>query len=648
MKKDIYVKLMAGQISGTPGFRCCGSRRLFSNKKVRGETMKEKSINHKKHFLKEDDSQRKEACAGQEAPRGNYYYVAMYLRLSREDNDVGVSCDGKVEGRDGVFRAESNSIGSQRELIRNYIREQEDMELFDCYADDNYSGSNFNRPEFKRMISDIEAGRVNCVIVKDLSRFGRDYIETGRYLDRVFPALGVRFIALTDRYDSFLADAGERNIVLPVKNFINDSYCRDISIKVKSQLAVKRRSGECLAAFAVYGYRKSQEEKNKLLIDDYAAGIVRRIFSWKIEGMAVSAIAKKLNELHILSPKEYKKSLDLNYRGGFAGGSSPGWSSPAVKRILTNEVYLGHMVQGKTERINYKVKKNIMKPKEEWVRVENVHAPVISQDDFWIVQNLLQADGRVRPEKKETSPFMGLLFCGDCGEQMIRRVNHYKGTEKVYYICSTKNRGEGCSRHSMEEGVLKGLVGDAVRRYANDFMEQEKLFAQVRERQADLEAVVSCNQEIVRLKKEQDKYDSLCLGLHEDLRKGVVTKEEFERLHSKFQRKADFLLEAEKEQEKLVREMFRSGVLSAGRLASFQESLELKDIDRHTLASMVKKIRVYEEKRVEIEFYFQDRYKAMADINQHFSVEENVGNSLRKNRGKAVPETASSGTEGGV
>ena len=546
-----------------------------------------------------------------------HFYAAMYLRLSREDSDVGtIAGSGSTGSAEATFRAESNSIGSQRELIRSFIREQEDMELFDCYADDNYSGSNFERPEFKRMLSDIKAGRVNCVIVKDLSRFGRDYIETGRYLDQVFPALGVRFIALTDRYDSFSADAGERNIVLPVKNFINDSYCRDISTKVKSQLAIKRRKGECLAAFAVYGYRKSAEDRNRLLVDDYAAGIVRRIFAWKIEGMAVSAIAEKLNGLHILSPKEYKKSLGLNYRGGFTRGSDSRWSSPSVRRILTNEVYLGHLVQGRTERVNYKVKKCVEKPKEEWIRVENTHEPIISADDFTIVQNLLKADGRISPEKKEISPFMGLLFCGDCREQMVRRVNRYKGTEKVYYICSTKNRGEGCSRHSIEETVLKELTGTAIRRYANDFLDQEQLFAQAKEREANLQAVISYNKEIARLKKEQDKYYSLCAGLYEDLGTGVITREEFERLHGEFQRKAKSLSASEEKQEQLVREMFKSGVLSAGRLASFKDSLELKEIDRHTLASLVKRIWVYEGKRIEIEFYFTDQYQAMKDFHR--------------------------------
>lgn len=535
------------------------------------------------------------------------FYTAMYLRLSRDDSV-------KAEpGGHGASKAESNSIGSQRELIRSFLNGQEDMELYDSYVDDGFSGSNFNRPEFKRMMGDIEAGRVNCVVVKDLSRFGRDYIETGRYLEKIFPALGVRFIALTDHYDSLSADTGERQIVLPVKNFINDSYCRDISTKVKSQLAVKRKSGQCLSPFAVYGYRKSPEDRNRLAVDEYAAEIVRRIFWWKIEGMAVSAIAEELNRLHIQSPSEYKRSLGLNYRGGFAAGAGSRWGSSSVKRILTDEVYLGHMLQGKTEKINYKVKKSIEKPREEWVRVENTHEPIISESDFETVQNLLKTDGRISPESRSVSPFMGLLFCGDCREQMIRRTVKYKDSGKVYYICSTKNRGEGCSRHSIEENVLKDLVGTAVRRYANDFLAQEKLFEQAREKEMNMEAVAGCERELARLKEEQDKYYGLCAGLYEDLVRNVVTKEEFERLHREFRGKAEEVSKAQEQQQRLIKKMLLSGAASAGRLAKFRDSLQLEEIDRHTLTSLVKRIAVYEGKRMEIEFYFQDEYQIMQE-----------------------------------
>ena len=211
----IYANLISGQISVTPDFMEWKSHRLPPNKKVRSDNMKEQSK----------------------------FFADMYLRLSRDDN-VKAEHDGNAM-INGVSKAESNSIGSQRELIRSFLNEQEDIELYDIYVDDGFSGSNFDRPEFNRMMKDIEAGRVNCVVVKDLSRFGRDYIEAGRYLEKIFPVLGVRFIALTDHYDSISADTGERQIVIPVKNFINDSYCRDISTKVKSQLAVKRKAGEC-------------------------------------------------------------------------------------------------------------------------------------------------------------------------------------------------------------------------------------------------------------------------------------------------------------------------------------------------------------------------------------------------------------------
>jgi len=551
--------------------------------------------------------------------KNKHFLAAMYLRLSRDDSDVGDATDGK-----GNVKAESNSIGNQRELIRAYIYEQQDIELYDIYVDDGFSGSNFDRPEFKRMMSDVEAGRVNCVIVKDLSRFGRDYIESGRYIQKVFPALGVRFIALTDHYDSFHADAGESGIVLPVKNFINDSYCRDISTKVKSQLEVKRKNGECIAPFALYGYRKAEYNKNQLVIDEYAADIVRRIFEWKMDGMAVSAIAEKLNGLGVLSPKEYKKSIGSNYKGGFSGAVKSMWSSSTVKRILSNEVYLGHLIQGKTEKINYKLKKSVEKPKEEWVKVENTHEAIISEDNFLIVQNLLKVDSRVSPVSEKSSLFAGVLFCGDCGEQMIRRVNRYKDTQKVYYICSTKNRGEGCTRHSIEEEKLKRIMLESIQRYANYFLEEKRVFEKSLELETNFEAVVRYDTEIARLKQEQDKYYSLCSGLYEDLKNGIISKEEFERLHGEFKRKATEFEDAQKKQENMIKQLFKNGVISAGRLKTMQDCAELKEIDRHTLCSMVKEILVYEEQRIEIVFYYTDQYRIMSEVNKRIQNREKI------------------------
>ncbi len=424
----------------------------------------------------------------------------------------------------------------------------------------------------------------------------------------------MRFIALTDHFDSLCADAGESGIVLPVKNFINDSYCRDISTKVKSQFDVKRKNGEYIASFAVYGYRKAADNKNRLVVDEYAAEIVKKIYAWKIDGMANSAIAERLNQLSVLSPKEYKKSIGVNYNGGFSGTAKPLWSSIAVKRILTNEVYLGHLVQGKTEKVNYKLKKWIRKPQEEWIKVENTHEAIISEDDFEIVQNLLKADGRISPITEGNSLFMGILYCGDCKEQMVRRTVHYKDVKKMYYICSTKNRGEGCSRHSILEEDLKEIVEKAVMDYANLFLEKRKVFEKSREMETNMESVLCFNAELVRLKQEKERYDSLCSGLFADLSAGVVTREEFERLHGAFQRKAAEFEEAQKKQEDLIKEVLKNGVISAGRLKRIQECAELREIDRHTLCSMVKQVLVFEGHRVEIEFYYMDHYRMMCEI----------------------------------
>ncbi len=452
------------------------------------------------------------------------FLAAMYLRLSREDRAGLENCAGRyTAGQVNERGAGSNSIHSQRELIKEFIRRQPDIELYDVYADDGFSGSHYDRPDFQRMIRDMEEGRFNCIIVKDLSRLGRDYIETGRYLQKIFPSFGVRFIALTDQYDSLRADRGESGIVLPVKNFINDSYCRDISVKVKSQLEVRQKRGECMMPFAVYGYEKEtgQDGRKKLAADVCAAEVVRMIFDWKVEGTAVSAIAQKLNGLEILSPKEYKKYRGSHYRGGFYREERSCWSSGAVKRILTNEMYLGHLIQGKTEKINYKVRRSVEKPREQWVRVENAHEAIVSANTFWTVQRLLETDARISPVNGSGNPFSGLLFCRDCGEQMIRRSNRCKDTQRNYYICSTKNRGEGCSRHSVEEEGLRKAVTEILLCFANLFLEEKRMRESAGKAERHLGFLAYYPAERQRLKREQEKYEALCRGLDESLRTGI-------------------------------------------------------------------------------------------------------------------------------
>lgn len=338
------------------------------------------------------------------------YHAAIYVRLSKEDGDVATA--GKRE---------SNSISNQKDLIKNFLKDKKDIVVVSERVDDGYSGSNFERPAFQMMLEDIKKGIVDCVVVKDLSRFGREYIDAGKYIERLFPALGVRFIAVNDHYDSLEGKSQADEIVIPFKNLINDAYCRDISIKIRSHLEVKRKNGEYIGAFTPYGYQKDSDNKNKLVIDVYAADIVKEIYRMKLSGMSQTAIANALNKQGVLSPMEYKHSLGIRIQDNFKTHEQAEWSAMSVKRILENEVYTGTLVQGKRTTPNHKVKKLMKKPETDWVRIEKNHEAIVSEREFALVQRLLGIDTRTSPNEEKVYPLSGLVVCGDCGAMMIKR-----------------------------------------------------------------------------------------------------------------------------------------------------------------------------------------------------------------------------------
>lgn len=530
-----------------------------------------------------------------------FYNAAIYLRLSRDDISTGNGAE--IDGS----KTESNSISSQRDMIRSYIRTQDNMEIYDIYVDDGWSGTNFDRPEFKRMMQDVEAGNVNCVIVKDLSRLGRDYIEAGRLIQKTFPAFSVRFIALTDHFDSLTADYNETSLVVPVKNFVNDSYSRDISNKVRSHQKVKRENGDFIGAFAVYGYKKRDDNRNMLVPDAYAADIVKKIFAWKLEGYSNLAIAERLDGLGILSPMEYKKMQGEKLQTGFATGVKAKWSAVAVKRILINENYTGTLVQGKEEKINYKVKKLVKKPEEEWTKVQEAHEAIISKEDFEIVQDLLKIDTRAGIGEKKAHIYAGLLFCGDCGEPMIRRLNRYKGKETVSFICSTKNKGGECTRHTISEDELNHLVLTGLRQQVSLFLNKSRVLEVMDQMEIHFEEVVSFDKEIKRLHSEQDKYLALRAGLYEDLKKKIITEEDFKNFREIYEKRYQELQQAIDNQEETIKKLFQSGVTAGINLERMKTVMQITELDRMTLLSFVRRILVYEDKRV----YLEMRYKEL-------------------------------------
>lgn len=525
-----------------------------------------------------------------------FYNVAIYLRLSRDDEDI----DGS--------KAESNSISSQRDMIHSFIRKQDNMEIYDIYVDDGWSGANFDRPEFKRMMKDIEAGHVDCVIVKDLSRLGRDYIEAGRLIQKTFPAFSVRFIALTDHFDSLTADYNETSLVVPVKNFVNDSYSRDISGKVRSHQKVKRENGDFIGAFAVYGYKKSADNRNLLVPDDYAADIVRKIFAWKMEGYSNLCIARKLDDAGILSPMEYKKMQGEKLCTGFVTGVKSKWSAVAVKRILTNENYTGTLVQGREEKVNYKVNKSVMKPEDEWIKVNDAHEAIISKEDFEIVQDLLRIDTRAYSGEEKAHIYSGLLFCGDCMEPMLRRVSRYNRKETVSFICSTKNKGGDCTRHTISEEDLRHLVLTGLRQQVSLFMDKARVLEHIEQMEINFEEVVSFDREIEKLHKEQDKYLSLRAGLYEDLKKNIITEEDFKNFRAIYEKRYQELEEAISNQEETIKKLFKSGVTAGRWLERMKSVMQITELDRMTLLSFVKRILVYEDKRVYLELRHKELF----------------------------------------
>lgn len=275
----------------------------------------------------------------------------------------------------------TNSVENQRKLLERFILKNDFKHIAE-FVDEGYTGTNFNRPGFIKMLGWIEKNNVRCIMVKDLSRLGRDYIETGRLLEYYFPMNNIRVISVSDGYDSDKADYHERKITVPLLNLLNNSYARDISCKVRYSQKVKRESGKYIGAFAVYGYKKSDSDKNRLVIDDVAAKVVKQIFDMRIAGYSAEKIVRAFNEEKILSPYMYKKANNSNYKTSFANSEMSVWKPYSVRRILNNEIYMGVLQQGKTRKINYKLNKRINLNKEEWVCCEETVPAIISKEQF--------------------------------------------------------------------------------------------------------------------------------------------------------------------------------------------------------------------------------------------------------------------------
>lgn len=468
------------------------------------------------------------------------YRAAIYVRLSKEDGDL-----------DDVRKAESNSISNQKSLILNYLKDKEDIEIVSIREDDGYSGATFDRPAFKLMMQDVKDGIIDCIVVKDLSRFAREYIDAGRYIERMFPAMGIRFIAINDAYDSADTQAQGNEIIIPFKNLINDAYCRDISIKIRSHLETKRQNGEFVGNYCVYGYKKSEIDHNVIVPDEYAGHVVQDIFRWIKNGMSLDAISDKLNVLGILSPMAYKLSNGENYKTAFQKKDELLWTPVAVRRIATNIIYTGTLVQGKFTTPNHKVKTKILKPQEKWAVCHNNHEALVSLRTFQIVQRLLSVDMRMAPGKDSIYLLSGIAVCADCGALMTRKVSTVNGKKYVYYMCSNNKKNKKCSSHRIKEADLESRVFDTLRDMTAILLDADEVIKEAGNSANFRIDQKKTKERISAKEKEITKYNQMLVSLYEDYRDGIVDKSDFAIIKESFEVKR---AEAEKAIDRLQKE----------------------------------------------------------------------------------------------
>lgn len=486
----------------------------------------------------------------------NIWIAAKYLRLSIEDGD----------------KAESESIVNQSILIDSYMKSTSDITIVDTFKDDGFSGTDFNRPGFQAMLKAIENKEINCIIVKDLSRFGREHIDVDRYIQKVFPQLGVRFIAINDNYDSETANITDTHLVLPVKSFVNDTYCRQNSQKVRSHLSAKRNIGEYVGNYVSYGYKKCDTDKSQIEIDPVAAKHVRDIFNWKMEGMSNQLIADKLNELGVLAPADYKRATGVNFKSSFQTHLTSRWSAVAIIRILKNPIYYGVLQQGKSQRINYKVKVQRALPKEEWVIFENHHEGIVTKEEYETVQMLLAKDTRIAPGETRLYLFGGLLSCGDCGGNLIRRTNSYKGEKTVFYICSSYNKKKDqCSRHSIREDVLIQLVMDSLKMYSKMTDAIRSAVEYLKENSLDTQTLIQHDDQILEVRNKVNKYYKLLHSLSGNLASGVISRDDYALLRERYQTEIKSLESNIEKQEEYMEDLLENKLLCEEWVNTFLE-----------------------------------------------------------------------------
>ena len=503
------------------------------------------------------------------------YSVAIYCRLSVDDGT----------------NLESMSIASQKTMLTEYVKKQ-GWKLIDIYVDDGYSGVNFERPNFQRMIHDIEQGRINLVIVKDLSRLGRNYIMCGQYTEIYFPEKNVRFIALNDGIDTLYSN----NDIAPFKNILNDMYAKDISVKIRSSLHAKARKGQFLPPYAPYGFLKSPEDKHILIINEEIAPHIRRMFELSSSGVSTKKIAKILEEDGVLTPLDYRNSKKNSVNGTFQKKYT--WDGAVVRWILRNPVYAGHNVQCRKRVQSYRTKKIVPNKREDWIIVENTHQAIVSQELFDTVQKSL--DGRLRFVKRTGKPqiFSKLFYCAECGYSML---HHDRTNYPKYYSCG-KYRTDGtkaCTSHHITYENLYKIVLEDIQRHVKLIEEDEgKAIQEILSVKcyAEEKQLAKAKKELKQAKKRLEEMDARIKRVYEDNLSGKIPDDLFSVFITDYQNEKQTLTETVHTLEDEVSTIQENRTDVSRFIALLKEYANITVLDRQTLTALIDKITISEDK----------------------------------------------------
>lgn len=510
------------------------------------------------------------------------YNVALYIRLSKEDESEG----------------QSGSVINQKSLLNTFVKSHK-LTVYDTYIDDGFSGTNFDRPAFKRMISDIESQKVNMVITKDLSRLGRDYILTGHYMERYFPEHNVRYISLLDGIDTGVESTA--NDITPFRAIMNDMYAKDISKKIKSVKRDKQRKGQFIGGKPYYGYKMHPTEKNKIIIDEKVAPIVHRIFNMALSDISCRQIATQLNQEGVPTPAVY-----AGLKKGRIGPYSGFWSSERISEMLQNEVYIGNMVQGRVLKINYKSSKCIRQNRENWIVVQGTHEPLIDIEIFNKVQMLIKSRKHTR---NRTYDFLlkGLIFCHECGYPLavINRKNA-AGEDRLFFVCRTYQRFTKagiCTCHSIKEETVTRAVISTVKEICKAYLEPNRL-QNVAESTVKLSyKEMSQDTEIKSLKGKIDKLTLNLDQVYMDKLDGILSEEDFERIYKKVKMERSNLEEKKKLLEK-ENQIFTNTEEKTRELVT--QFIKSAYTNRELLVSLIERVELTKDKQIIIKFRFHE------------------------------------------